>query len=96
MNSDVKSKSQGSKEVVDSMRIKVEELSRENDFYKKEAYKVQQLESEVQKHKKVLKDVKSKLEQKTAMLSDLQKEAIKLKDQVCLRIFYIHIYLSSD
>ncbi len=92
MNSDMKLKS----DVVDSMRIKVEELSVENDYYKKEAYKIQQLEPELWKHKKVLKDVKSKLERKTTMLSDLQKEATKLKDQVCLRIFYIHIYLSSD
>ncbi len=84
MTAEMKSKSQTSKEVIRGMKEKVEEQSRDIVYYKKKANKIPQLDSELQKYKKVLKDVNSKLDQKVMELSELNKEAIKLKDQVCL------------
>ncbi len=84
MTAEMKSKSQTSKEVIRAMKEKVEELSRDIDYYRKKASKIPQLDSELQKCKKVLKDVTSKLNQKVMELSQLKKEAIKLKEQVCL------------
>ncbi len=66
------------------MKKKDEEQSREIDCYKKKANRVHKLDSELQKYKKVLKDVTSKLDQKVMDLSQLKKEAMKSKDQVCL------------
>ncbi len=77
ITAETKSKSQTSKELMRGMMEKVEEQSRDIDYYKKKTSKIPQLDSELQKYKKVLKDVTSKLDQKV-------KESIKLKDQVCL------------
>ncbi len=78
------SKSQASKEVILGMKEKVEEQSRDIVYYRTKASKIPQLDSELQKCKKVLNDVTSKLDQKVMDLNQLKKEAIKLKDQVCL------------
>ncbi len=80
MAKEMKSKShvQTLKEVIGGMKEMVEEQSRKIGYYKN---KVPKLESEIQGYKKVLKEMTY---QKVMELSKLNKETIKLKDQVCL------------